>query len=128
MEEGTQGRIITVVLCLIIIIYIIFVATPFIFRDYGNVEGTFVEYELHPMGDFCGDYAWTMIRLTDFEFEGEEAYNREGRFYFDEYDTSVANLKEGEVYTLYYHKSSRPSDTTSGNAITTYILDSVEKQ
>jgi len=137
MKEETKVGLIQILLTVgivaITITIAVIIAYPILPIPSGSVTGELVSVEVHPMGDFCGDYAWTMVKLKNYTGTGEliDCWNyqttAEGtylvdRFYFDGEYTEVEDLTIGNTYEFVYKTGSRMSDVTSSESITQFYL------
>jgi len=96
------------------------------FAPSGEITGIFIEGYHKGYGDFCGDYPSSRIRLSNSTYNEEHFYDGTW-FYFGNQYTGIDNMIEGQEYKIWYHQSSRPSDTTSGDDIEYWVIDDIKK-
>ncbi len=95
----------------------------------GEAFGIFINGSHRGYGDYCGQYPVTWIRLTNASYNKKHWYGESTYcdFHFGNQWTDVDKMKYGIEYKIWYHKESRPSDTTSGNNIEYWVIDGFEK-
>ena len=111
--------------CLLFIVIVTSVS-PFWnpFAPSGIITGNFVSAEHRGFGDFCGQYPYTRIKLSNYSVEGD--YDTIGSiFYFGNQYKDVDKIITGQFIRISYHQESRPSDTTSGNTIYYWVIDNI---
>jgi len=106
---------------------------PWLLTERGSVTGEFCKGSHRGFGEFCGQYPFTSIRLRNYSIDGEiwdydiNEKSNIASFSFGNQFEDVDVCQVGVVYKFSYHKDSRPSDTTSGDDIEFYVLDSIEQ-
>ena len=93
----------------------------------GEAIGEFVNGSHRGYGEYCGQYPLTWIKLKNATVDDKHFYVDENRVYCDLYFgcqwTDVDKMVKGEIYKIWYHEESRPSDTSSGYNSYYWVID-----
>ena len=118
-------KILIIVIVIVLLVLVFGIWKPVIhYFDRGEITGIYLDSYSNGYGDLCGQYPNCGVRLKNYTVTGSYPYD-DNHFHFGNQFDEILDLEPNQRYSFVYHKESRLSDTTSGNDIEYYVLESI---